>query len=64
MYPPELTAPMAKELNDTGVTSLHSEAEGRAGIGEQDGQCPGCRQFGMRMCGGQCASRRNAGLAT
>lgn len=27
MYPSELTAPMAKELNDAGVTSLHSEQD-------------------------------------
>ncbi len=37
MYPPELTAPMAKELNDKGVESLQSAAEVDAILGQKEG---------------------------
>ncbi len=37
MYPPELTAPMAKELNDSGVKSLHTTIDVEQALGNKEG---------------------------
>jgi putative YphP/YqiW family bacilliredoxin len=37
MYPAELTAPMAQELNKTGVQSLHSAQEVETVLGSKEG---------------------------
>ena len=37
MYPPELTAPMSKELNDAGVASLQTVSEVDQALGSKEG---------------------------